>query len=196
MASLTATGHEDQTAYSSIVERLIRTSEAYILFYSVTSRSTFAYLKDRHEMILGVRSKCAKRGLLPLIVVGCTSGLAMDENAREVEAAEGEMFAKAIGALFLEIDAADELQVLSVFSALMRFWKATRLPESVYSNPRDRIPADQLEDEKEVESTMVERILVALMNILVPPSRRKPAPRRRRKQKGQWWIDYPDSDSD
>ncbi|KAJ3434784.1 ras-like protein rasu-related [Anaeramoeba flamelloides] len=122
--------------------RYIKETDILVLLYSITSKSSFQFLKD--EEFMDIMRGIGEEKEYSIIVVGNKKDL---ENERQVTTKEGEEFAEEIGAYFVESSAkTDDLEPL--------FEKIVTYHLEVTA---DNLPQDLLED---LENLFEKQILI------------------------------------
>ena len=102
-----------QDAYTPLRETFMHTGDGFLLVYSITDDQTFEELQDIRQQILRVHSQSD----VPMMIVGNKVDL---ESSRAVSVAEGNNFAKQVGAQFMEVTAKEDFKVKDAFHALIR----------------------------------------------------------------------------
>ncbi|KAK6749648.1 hypothetical protein RB195_001949 [Necator americanus] len=101
----------------------IKTSQGFVIMYSITDRESFYGAADIFTLIEQVRG-----GMVPIVLVGSKSDL---HRKRRVTAYEGQTLARHIGCPFLEISARNNDCVNEAFLELMRIVERRRLSAAV-----------------------------------------------------------------
>jgi len=103
-----------QEEYSAMRENYMRTGDAFMIVYSVTSRVSFENVKKYVCQILRLK----QTGTVPIIIiVGNKTDLVQQ---REVSCSEGKELAKSLGCGFLETSARTRMNVDEAFFELVR----------------------------------------------------------------------------
>ncbi|VDN23847.1 unnamed protein product [Cylicostephanus goldi] len=97
----------------------MRTSQGFVIMYSITDRESFYEAADIYTLIEQIRG-----GKIPIVLVGSKSDL---HRKRRVTAYEGQTLARHIGCPFLEISARNNDCVNEAFLELMRIVERRRL---------------------------------------------------------------------
>ncbi|EFA85399.1 Ras GTPase [Heterostelium album PN500] len=92
----------------------IRNGQAFMLVYSITSRTSFQELEQVKDQILRVKDVTVAK--LPIIVVGNKSDL---EPERQVSSQEGENLSSKWGIQFLETSAKTNMNITAAFEHLV-----------------------------------------------------------------------------
>ena len=100
---------------SMFLTSYIKNSDAFILFYSITIRSSFNALNSVHDLILRIRN--CDGGKIPFVIVGNKCDL---ESRREVTKEEGQQLADLWGCPFFEASAKENINVDDAFFAVYR----------------------------------------------------------------------------
>ena len=103
-----------QEEYSAMRDQYMRTGEAFLLVYSITSRTSFNEISSFREHILRVKDADKK---VPMVLAGNKNDLF---NEREVTVWEGEELAKSFSIPFFETSAKNRLNVEDSFYELVR----------------------------------------------------------------------------
>ncbi|TGJ72300.1 Ras GTPase [Orbilia oligospora] len=85
-----------ESEYGAFYEAYIRTSEGFVLLYSITSRQSFEALSTFRQDILKIKNE----DFVPMIIVGTKRDL---ESDREVSPQEGRALADSFGCSFFEV---------------------------------------------------------------------------------------------
>jgi len=109
-------------SYLPIHEQEIKTSEAVILFYSISSRSSFEELSSHHKRIERFREESQ----IPIVIVATKCDLT---NERQVEIEEGQSFARSLGGTFFETSAKNDINVKEPFEEAVRSIRRNRGPD-------------------------------------------------------------------
>ncbi|KHJ88673.1 Ras family protein [Oesophagostomum dentatum] len=104
-------------------DECIRTSQGFVIVYSITDRESFYEAADLYTLIEQVRGGKSP-GQVPIVLVGSKSDL---YRKRRVTAYEGQTLARHIGCPFLEISARNNDCVNEAFLELMRIVERRRL---------------------------------------------------------------------
>ncbi|KAJ6457987.1 ras protein [Mycena sanguinolenta] len=99
----------------------VRSSDSFLLVYSITQRSTFKGIRTQHEKI-----RRAKRDVPAAIIIGNKCDL---EAEREVSMQEGRDLAEELGCTFIETSAKQNVNVEEAFFNVIR-----QIPRSNKSN--------------------------------------------------------------
>lgn len=102
-----------QEEYSAMREQYMRTGMAFLLVYSVTSRSSFEETQAFHKQILRIKDT----EKFPVVLAGNKSDL---ESEREVTFEEGQRAANLIGIPFFETSAKNRVNVEEAFLTLTK----------------------------------------------------------------------------
>eukprot|EP01121_Diplochlamys_sp_Union-15-3_P010266 TRINITY_DN2874_c0_g1_i1.p1 TRINITY_DN2874_c0_g1~~TRINITY_DN2874_c0_g1_i1.p1 ORF type:complete len:197 (+),score=36.65 TRINITY_DN2874_c0_g1_i1:101-691(+) len=106
-----------QEEYSALREQYLREGEGFLLVYSIISKDTFEELSEQIvPQICRVRDS-EDIGKVPIVVIGNKSDLV---DKRQVNIAEGQDWARGIGADFFETSARTRTNVDEVFFQLVR----------------------------------------------------------------------------
>ncbi|CAJ0602202.1 unnamed protein product [Cylicocyclus nassatus] len=97
----------------------MRTSQGFVIMYSITDRESFYEAADIYTLIEQIRG-----GKIPIVLTGSKSDL---HRKRRVTAYEGQTLARHIGCPFLEISARNNDCVNEAFLELMRIVERRRL---------------------------------------------------------------------
>lgn len=111
-----------QEQYSCLREAWYRDGEAFVLAYSITDKRSFQALREHVVQISRVRDVDDCTGV-PITLFGNKCDL---EHERQVSRAEGEAYAKQIGATFYEGSAKEAININEAFESLVRTIRATR----------------------------------------------------------------------
>ncbi|GAM20379.1 hypothetical protein SAMD00019534_035540 [Acytostelium subglobosum LB1] len=93
----------------------IRNGQAFMLVYSITSKSSFLDLESVKDQILRVKDMPVSK--LPILVIGNKSDL---ENERQVQSQEAEKACAKWGLPFMETSAKTNMNISSAFECLVR----------------------------------------------------------------------------
>ncbi|GAM28585.1 hypothetical protein SAMD00019534_117610 [Acytostelium subglobosum LB1] len=93
----------------------IRNGQAFMLVYSITSRSTFQELEQVKDQVLRVKDQSVAR--LPMLIVGNKSDL---ESDRMVSSEETEKVCAKWGIPFIETSAKTNMNISTAFELLVR----------------------------------------------------------------------------
>ncbi len=93
-----------------------RGSDAFVLVYDITRRSTFYTLPELYEVIQRVKDADYLNIKVPMVVVGTKCDLEME---RDVPHSEGLEFSRAFGLPFCETSSKDETTVPAVLNKLI-----------------------------------------------------------------------------
>jgi len=121
-----------QEEYSAMRDQYMRFGEAFLVVYSVTSRSSFDEVLAFRESIL--RAKDADS--VPMMLVGNKIDL---ESERQVSTFEGQQLAKAFGCGFLETSAFKRINVDEAFFDLVRETRRQSSGSSVSKAPTKKV---------------------------------------------------------
>ena len=99
--------------YSAFTDQIIRSSDGFLIVYSVTSRAVFEELKEFHDKVLLVKDEPS----VPMVIVGNKCDL---ESERQVPSAEGEELAKEWNCPFFETSMMTGHNVETVFFQVVR----------------------------------------------------------------------------
>ena len=109
--------------YSSIQKSILSKSEAIILVYSITSRSSFESIPPRHQQIMQFINELPARSVL-IYLVGNKSD---KKSERKVSTKEGMAAAKKLGCAFAETSAKEGTNVELVFGDIVRSLRKLRV---------------------------------------------------------------------
>jgi len=151
--------------FSAMTGHAITTGDAFLLVYSVGSRSSFDEIARLQKEILSIKrsqtsSRAAERmtvrqgqilrprGLegFPLVLVANHSVSAADDDEREVETEVGVELARSFGCPFVEVDVDDEVNTDEAFFALVR--EIRRHEEDTRRNRNTLVPSVVPDTEK------------------------------------------------
>ncbi|KAG7415199.1 Ras-like protein [Fusarium oxysporum f. sp. rapae] len=110
------TGQEE---YSAMIQQYIREGAGFMLVYSVTSRESFEGITSYYEQILKQKGS----DYFPMIIIGSEC---CQESLREVTKQEGESLARALGCMFVEVDAKADVNINMAFFNLVRMIRRYR----------------------------------------------------------------------
>ncbi|EPQ52697.1 hypothetical protein GLOTRDRAFT_46657 [Gloeophyllum trabeum ATCC 11539] len=102
-----------QEEYKAMRDQYMRTSEGFLLVYSITSRQSFEEIPRLYEELLRVKGVIS----CPAIMVANKCDL---DRARQVSMREGGARAKELGCLFVETSAKNNMRVDDAFHDLVR----------------------------------------------------------------------------
>eukprot|EP01088_Endostelium_zonatum_P020828 TRINITY_DN786_c0_g2_i4.p1 TRINITY_DN786_c0_g2~~TRINITY_DN786_c0_g2_i4.p1 ORF type:complete len:193 (-),score=52.56 TRINITY_DN786_c0_g2_i4:61-639(-) len=108
-----------QEEYSAMRDQYMRTGQAFLCVYAITSRTSFDEITSFREQILRVKDE----ENVPMCLVGNKSDL---ENERVVAASEGQDLSKSFGCPFMETSAKTRVNVEESFYQLVREVKKLR----------------------------------------------------------------------
>jgi len=108
-----------QEEYSAMRDQYMRTGQAFLCVYAITSRTSFDEITSFREQILRVKDE----ENVPMVLVGNKSDL---ENERVVAASEGTDLSKSFGCGFMETSAKTRVNVEESFYQLVREVKKMR----------------------------------------------------------------------
>jgi len=108
-----------QEEYSAMRDQYMRTGQAFLCVYAITSRTSFDEITSFREQILRVKDE----ENVPMVLVGNKSDL---ENERVVAASEGTDLSKSFGCAFMETSAKTRVNVEESFYQLVREVKKMR----------------------------------------------------------------------
>ena len=108
-----------QEEYSAMRDQYMRTGQAFLCVYAITSRTAFDEITSFREQILRVKDE----ENIPMVLVGNKSDL---ENERVVAASEGQDLARSFGCPFMETSAKTRVNVEESFYQLVRQVKKVR----------------------------------------------------------------------
>jgi len=109
-------------SYLPIHQQYLKTAEAAILFYSISSRSSFEQLSSYRERIERFREESQ----IAIVVVATKCDLT---NERQVEIEEGQSFARSLGGTFFETSAKNDINVKEPFEEAVRSIRRNRGPD-------------------------------------------------------------------
>ncbi|KAH7176269.1 ras family-domain-containing protein [Dactylonectria macrodidyma] len=118
----------NQEEYSAMREQYMRTTEGFLLVYSITSRQSFEEVTTFQQQILWVKDK----DFFPMVLVGNKCSL---ESAREVTTQEGVALARSFGCGFVEADAESGINVDESFFDLVREIRRCEMTGHGYVSP-------------------------------------------------------------
>ncbi|KAJ5824598.1 hypothetical protein N7447_006938 [Penicillium robsamsonii] len=109
---------------------LIRHADVFILAYSVTSRTSFSYIRALDNHIKETEERLRADGIIklcksPVIFVGTKNDL---EAQREVSVEEGQMLAKSLNCPFIETSAKHNTNVKNLFHEAVRCFRQQNPP--------------------------------------------------------------------
>eukprot|EP01119_Soliformovum_irregulare_P025842 TRINITY_DN966_c0_g1_i1.p1 TRINITY_DN966_c0_g1~~TRINITY_DN966_c0_g1_i1.p1 ORF type:complete len:183 (-),score=30.90 TRINITY_DN966_c0_g1_i1:78-626(-) len=106
-----------QEEYRALRDQYMRTGAAFLLIYSVTSRSSFEEIPIWKENIHRIKDS----DLVPIVLVGNKTDL---EGQRQIQTQQGQEMARNFGCPFLETSAKKRINVDECFYTLVReIWK-------------------------------------------------------------------------
>ncbi|TPX46655.1 hypothetical protein SeMB42_g02329 [Synchytrium endobioticum] len=111
-----------QDEYISLRDQWIRDGEAFLLVYSITSRSTFEHVDKFHHQCQRVKDS----DKTPILIVGNKNDLTLE---RQVTRDEGTLLAKKLRCEFVETSAKTASNVEKAFFCLIRMMRAQREEE-------------------------------------------------------------------
>lgn len=111
-----------QEEYTSMREYYMKSGEAFILVYSVTSRQSFKEVSAFHAQVLRVRA--AQNTRTPSMYL--VANKADRAGDREISTREGFALARQLGCMFIEASAKDGRNVEQAFVALVRLLREQR----------------------------------------------------------------------
>lgn len=120
----------------SLRDQYIRTSDGFIIVYSIENKQTFGVVGDFITRILRTRNTDPQPGL-PIILVGNKCDL---EENREISKTEGEEIANKFGIPFYEASAKTRYNIEEIFIAISRLiskWDWAELGDAEEKKPKD-----------------------------------------------------------
>uniref|UniRef100_A0A6B2LFT7 small monomeric GTPase n=1 Tax=Arcella intermedia TaxID=1963864 RepID=A0A6B2LFT7_9EUKA len=137
---LDTAGYED---FSSLRDHYMRTSQSFILIFSITSRKSFEALKEHRERIIKVKGQ----EKFPLILCGNKNDL---ESEKEVSDFEAEELARSWGCPFVKTSAKRRMNVDELFFDTVReVRKELVLLESVKKEQKSKKKGKEVKEEEE-----------------------------------------------
>ena len=125
---LDTAGHEE---YPALRDLWIREGEAFILVYSINSRSSFTRIPRFHHQIRRIKKDTQS----PIMLVGHDYAKESQRVEREVSKAEGHSLAMELGCDFLEASAKNCVNVEKVFYDLVRSLRKQRANQATSMPP-------------------------------------------------------------
>jgi GTPase KRas protein len=125
-----------QEEYTALRDEMIRFADAFILAYSVTSRTSFSNIRTHNNEIKEKKEKMRVAGTIklspsqrpcnsPVILVGTKNDL---ETQREVSVEEGQMLAKSLNCPFIETSAKLNTDIEKMFHEIVRCYRRQNPP--------------------------------------------------------------------
>ncbi|KAH8648082.1 P-loop containing nucleoside triphosphate hydrolase protein, partial [Tricladium varicosporioides] len=131
---LDTTGHEE---YPAIRDQWVRDGEAFVLVYSIWSRSSFTRITRYRSQIQRIKDEFSQRpsypgspvlsAKTPQITPTILVGHDYQEEEREVQEAEGLSLARELGCEYLEASAERGITIDNVFFTLIRILRNQRV---------------------------------------------------------------------
>lgn len=120
----------------SLRDQYIRTSDGFIVVYSIDNKQTFGVVSDFVNRILRTRNADPSPGI-PIIIVGNKCDL---EDRREISKTEGEEIANKFGIPFYEASAKTRYNIEEIFIAISRLiskWHWNDVVDSQAKKPKE-----------------------------------------------------------
>lgn len=171
-----------QDAFASMREGYMKTGQGFILVYSITDAESLQGIKKMYAQLRRLRGDGEA---LPCLVVANKADLSAD---RQVSSEEGQLFARQVGASFLELTARDHSAVDGMFASLVRLIRGggtlptagSPAPATVPTAAAAAQPRDTKDDTRAASTAPPEQVSKPAAAAPAPGGKKPPNKRR-------WW---------